>query len=179
MPLTYSLRDIADFLLLGDGTAIVGGPMTEIYPGPAINPLRSVILSEDQIQELLDVADAAGLLGAEIDYGNGAMTATVADLPTTTVSVAFGGRSASQSAYGLVFEDEGSATVRPTLRPASSPTDSTPSSCLRTRRSNRYPYRGRSPPCHPRSRRRIPVVAWRSPARRPRYCSTLSPEPTS
>jgi len=100
-PLEYNLRSTAQFLLLGDGTVIVPGVMIEIYPGPAINPLQAGRMSEGQIQELFAAADEAGLLDAEFDYGQPGVT----DVPTTTVSLTIDGRTVSQSAYGLSYQD--------------------------------------------------------------------------
>jgi len=101
VPLEYNLRNTAQFLLLGDGTVIVPGAVMEIYPGPAISPLQAATVNEGQIQELFAAADAAGLLAGEIDYGQPAVT----DVPTTTVTLTVGGRTVSQSAYGLSYQD--------------------------------------------------------------------------
>lgn len=96
-PVEYNLRNTPEFLLLGDGTAIVGGVMIEIYPGPATNPLQSTTLTEEQIQALFAEADQSRLLDGEIDYGQPA----IADAPTTTVTITVGDRTITQSAYGL------------------------------------------------------------------------------
>lgn len=100
-PLEYNLRNTAQFLLLGDGTVIVPGVIIEIYPGPAIYPLQAARISEGQIQELFVAADEAGLIDAEIDYGQPGIT----DVPTTTVSLTINGRTVSQSAYALSYQD--------------------------------------------------------------------------
>jgi len=76
--------------------------MIEIYPGPAINPLQSATLDEQQIQDLYAAADEAGLLGDEIDFGEPGVT----DMPQTTVLITVGGRTYSQSAYALGFSDD-------------------------------------------------------------------------
>lgn len=102
VPVEYNLRNTPEFLLLGDGTAIVGGVMIEIYPGPATNPLQSTTLTEDQIQDLFAEADQSGLLDNEIDYGQPAVT----DVATTTVTITVGGRTITQSAYGLGFSED-------------------------------------------------------------------------
>ncbi|MDQ3733784.1 MAG: hypothetical protein M3400_07285 [Actinomycetota bacterium] len=102
VPVEYNLRNLPQFLLLGDGTAIVGGVTIAIYPGPALQPLQSAILSEGQIQELFTVADDAGLLAGEIDFGE----PPVADAPTTTVEISVDGRTVTQSAYALDFSDD-------------------------------------------------------------------------
>ncbi len=104
VPMEYNLRNIPQFLLLGDGTAIVGGVMIEIYPGPAIPPLQSAMLNEGQIHQLFAAADDAGLLEQEIDFGEPA----VADAPSTTVNITVDGRTISQSANALGSDDTSS-----------------------------------------------------------------------
>lgn len=101
VPVEYNLRNTPQFLLLGDGTAVVLGVMIEIYPGPAIAPLQAATISAGQIQELFAAADDAGLLDGEIDYGQPLVT----DVPTTTLTLSVNGRTVSQSAYGLSYED--------------------------------------------------------------------------
>ena len=101
-PLEYALRNTASFLLLGDGTAIVPAAIDLSYPGPAINPLQSSTLTEQQIQELFAAADAAGLLGAEIDFGEPGIT----DQATTYIDITVDGTTFSQAAYALDYIDD-------------------------------------------------------------------------
>ncbi len=104
-PVEFNLRNTAEFTLLGDGTAVVLGPMIELYPGPAIDPLQSSPLTEQQIQDLYTAADQAGLLDQEIDFGE----PTVTDMQSTTVSITVGDRTVRQSAYALGFSDDPAA----------------------------------------------------------------------
>lgn len=101
VPLEHSLRNTAEFLLLGDATVIVAGVTTEIFPGPAISPLQSGTVSEQQIQELFAAAEEAGLLAGEIEYGDPGVT----DMPATQLSITVDGQTFSQSAYALGFDD--------------------------------------------------------------------------
>ncbi len=101
-PVEYALRNTASFLLLGDGTAITPAPYAEIYPGPAILPLQSTTLTEQQIQALFAAADAAGLLGESIDYGEPGITHQA----TTYVDITVDGRTVSHAAYALDSEGE-------------------------------------------------------------------------
>ena len=82
------LGAVPAFSLYGDGTVIVPGAVPQIYPGPAISPLRRSRLAERQVQALLRRAKAAGLLArrGRIDYGD-IGTIGVADAPTTTLRV--------------------------------------------------------------------------------------------
>lgn len=102
IPVQLELRNTVEFLLVGDGTAIAAAPIPEIFPGPAIYPLQSVTLTEDQIQELLQEADDAGLLGEEIEYGE----QRISDMPETTVAITIGGRTVEQTAYALGLSEE-------------------------------------------------------------------------
>lgn len=101
-PLEYELRNNAQFLLLGDGTAIVAGATDASYPGPAILPLQSTTITEQQIHILLAAADDAGLLDGPIDYGDPGVT----DASNTVVNITVGGRSVSQSAYALGMHED-------------------------------------------------------------------------
>lgn len=114
VPLEVSFRNTAEFVLLGDRTAIAPAPVPDDFPGPAIYPLRSVTVTEERTQELFRLADDAGLLGGEIDYGDPGWT----DLPYTGVKVMVGGRTFFQSAYGLGFDDDSSPELSGTERDA-------------------------------------------------------------
>lgn len=116
VPIEVTLRNTAEFLLLGDGTAIVPGVVAEIYPGPAIYPLQSATLAQDKIQELFAYADQAGLLGEVIEYGDSSVTIT--DLPYTSVNLTTGGRTYSHSAYGLGYEEEAGDSLSASEREA-------------------------------------------------------------
>jgi len=72
-----------------------------IYPGPAITPLQTATISEGQIQDLIAAADEAGLLDEEIDFGQPGIT----DVPTTTVTFTVDGRTVTQAAYALSYQD--------------------------------------------------------------------------
>lgn len=103
-PLEVSFRNSAEFVLLGDRTAIALAPVPDIFPGPAIDPLRSVMLTEERIQGLFRAADDAGLLEGEIDYGDPGWT----HMAYTLVNVTVGGRTISQSAAGLGMDYDSS-----------------------------------------------------------------------
>ena len=113
-PLEYELRNTASFLLLGNGVAIVPGAIDLSYPGPAIIPLHAATVTEAQIQTLFAAAEAAGLLGAEIAYGDPGVT----DQATTYVDITVDGRTYSQAAYAMDFEDPSSANMSEAARAA-------------------------------------------------------------
>ena len=101
VPVQVNLRALPSFTLYGDGTIMVPGPVTQVFPGPAITPLVRSKLSERQVQALLQRAQAAGLLArGAIAYGD--MSAVgVSDMPTTTVTINARGRHVERSAYAL------------------------------------------------------------------------------
>jgi hypothetical protein len=93
-----NLRALPSFTLYGDGTVLVPGPVIQIYPGPAIQPLVRSRLGERQVQAILKRARAAGLLApGAIAYG----MPGVSDMPTTTLIVNAGGRHVKREAYAL------------------------------------------------------------------------------
>ncbi len=101
-PVGYDLRNPAEFMLLGDGTAIAGGVIDAIYPGPAVLPLQSATLAEGQIQELLTAADEAGILDGSLDYGEPGVT----DMSTTTVALTVDGQTVAQTVYALGYIED-------------------------------------------------------------------------
>jgi hypothetical protein len=93
-----NLRALPSFTLYGDGTVIIPGVITQMYPGPAIYPLVRSELRESQVQALLRRAVRAGLLvRGPIDYG----TVGVSDMPTTTVLLNAGGKHVKRQVYAL------------------------------------------------------------------------------
>ena len=96
-----NLRALPSFTLYGDGTVIVPGPVIQIYPGPALDPLVRSKLDERAVQAVLERAKAAGLLAPRsIDYG-GMGAVGVSDMPTTTLLVNAAGKHFKRQAYAL------------------------------------------------------------------------------
>jgi hypothetical protein len=104
--LEWSLREMPQISIYGDGRLIVQGPVIEIYPGPALPNLQVSHLTEEGLQAVLAAAADAGLLGKDADYP----FACVSDLPTTTFTVNAGGATHTVSAYALGFGDSTGAT---------------------------------------------------------------------
>lgn len=101
VPLEVSMRELPEFTLYGDGTVIVPGAVAAIYPGPAIPPLNTFRLSEEQVQQVLLRARRAGLLeAAQIDYGDMGSVG-VSDMPTTSAVINADGRRVRHDAYAL------------------------------------------------------------------------------
>ena len=97
IPVDFSLTELPEFTLYGDGTVIVEGPMIEIWPQPAMPNLQQASISEEVIQKVLTAADAAGLFADDVDYG----IPSVADASTTTITVNADGQTYTSSIYAL------------------------------------------------------------------------------
>lgn len=103
VPVSYSLTQLPEFTLYGDGTIIVTGPMIEIYPGPALPNLQRSTVSEETIQAILSAAQEAGLFDPTFDYGRPGIT----DMGTTTITVNVDGKTYKSSIYALGVEAPG------------------------------------------------------------------------
>jgi hypothetical protein len=104
----FTAAAVPHFTLYGDGTVIFRNPMLEGPPGEGsvfkMNPLRTVKLSEDQIQELLLLAlQDGGLAVARPNYPND----MVADASTAIFTIEAGGLQKTVSVYALGLEMEG------------------------------------------------------------------------
>jgi len=99
-PQTLLLR-LPSFALYGDGTLITLGAQTEIYPQPALPPLLVQHLTEDGIQEILRLAQEAGLIGHDASYSNHC----VADATSTVFTVNADGGTTVVEAYALGFDE--------------------------------------------------------------------------
>jgi len=96
------LAAIPELNVYGDRRAIVLGPTTLEFPGPALPNLQQGFLNDEELQEVLRAATAAGLLEDEApDYGDPGVT----DMPTTRVTINAGGVERTVSAYALAYED--------------------------------------------------------------------------
>jgi hypothetical protein len=74
------------FSIYADGRAVTEGPVTLIYPGPALPNLQEIKISEARVRELTAEAVAAGVKSGA-DFG----TPGVADIPSTRISVVTAG----------------------------------------------------------------------------------------
>jgi hypothetical protein len=99
----YNLRSVPQFTLYGDGTIIVTGPTTTIYPGAALPNLQTTKVSEDTIQAMLSAAQEAGLFANEVDYGRPGIT----DMDTTTITVNVDGKTYESNLYALSTDAAG------------------------------------------------------------------------
>ena len=106
----FTAAAVPHFTLYGDGTVIFRNPMAEPPPAEGsvfrMNPLRTVRLSEDQIQELLLIAlGEGGLAVARENYTND----MIADASTAIFTIEAGGIKKTVSVYALGLEMEGVA----------------------------------------------------------------------
>ena len=87
---------IPGFTLTGDGSVIVPGAETAIYPGQALPAIFVRQVSEEGVQAILRAAFDAGL-----DDDASYMTMTVSDMPTTTFTLAVNGHTYRTRVYAL------------------------------------------------------------------------------
>ncbi len=97
VPRDFLVTAQPDLLLLGDGTVLTPAPGAG---GGQFVPMLQGRLEEDDVQQLLAAADGAGLLGKPQSY-DPAGDITIADAPTTSVSVTADGETHDVSAYAL------------------------------------------------------------------------------
>ena len=107
-PVEYTFTRQPALLLTGDGRLFV--PPAAPYSSRLI-PMNVVQLDEAQVQELLGLADDAGLLAPAPDYTPDEDGPQVADAPTTTVSVTTTDGTWRHEAYALGFNDETDARI--------------------------------------------------------------------
>jgi hypothetical protein len=106
----FTAAAVPHFTLYGDGTVIFRNPMLEAPPAEGsvfkMNPLRTVKLSEEQIQDLLLLALTEGGLGAaRPEYRND----MVADAGTAVFTIEAGSLKKTVSIYALGLDQEGMA----------------------------------------------------------------------
>lgn len=97
---SYSIRQVPQFSLMGDGGAITPGAVAEIYPGPAIAPLFAQQITPDGVQAILSLAATDGLLAPSRDYTDMGSVA-IADAPTTTITIVADGQTHAFNFYAL------------------------------------------------------------------------------
>jgi hypothetical protein len=103
VPAGYAFMNLPTVLVTGDGRLITQGAQILIYPGPLLPPLFVQSITEAGIQELLALADQAGLLATPPEY---ARDEFLADAPDTVVWISAKGETFEHRAYGLGFDDE-------------------------------------------------------------------------
>ena len=99
----YAFQQPPVVIVSGDGRVFTTGPQIEIYPGPALPNIQVGTITEEAVQQLLSIADTAGLF-ADIDYTEESM---VADASTATVTMNVDGATWVHSAYALGIDEPG------------------------------------------------------------------------
>lgn len=99
VPVGFDFASVPAVTVYADGTVVVPGATTAIFPGPAVAPLATGTLDDGALDELLDAVAEAGLL-AEVapDPGENPL---VADAATTRITVVVDGRDTVVEAYAL------------------------------------------------------------------------------
>ncbi len=112
VPVGYAFTSVPNLLVSGDGRLITPGAVAEIYPGPLLPPLLERTITEAGIQNLLALADAAGLLAPPPDYSGEIL---VADAPTTLVLINANGETFTHLAPALGFRETNESDARKAL----------------------------------------------------------------
>jgi len=103
VPVEYAFTNQPTFLLSGDGRLFRQGEVSE---QTRLVPMTVTQLDEAQVQEVLRLADDAGLLGAPPDYTDTSGGPQISDAPTTSVVVTAEGQTWQHDAYALGFDEE-------------------------------------------------------------------------
>ena len=109
VPQEYLLTRMPSFALYGDGCFIVQGAQIEIYPQPLLPPLFEVCLTEAGIQQVLQKAQAAGLLDGDAEYD----FPGIADATTTVITTNAGDVQSVVRAYALGIDPEANPELTP------------------------------------------------------------------
>jgi hypothetical protein len=102
---------VPDLAVYADGRAITPGAQIMIYPPPALPSLQVAQLSESQIERIVDVADDAGLLVNDVEYGEPG----ISDATTTVLTIVDGDSTYVHEAYALAGAGSDSESMLPGL----------------------------------------------------------------
>ncbi len=97
----FAFQRTPNALVAGDGRAFSPGAQIEIYPGPLLPAVQVWTMTEEQIQEVLRLADEAGLL-EEVEYDQ---PDNIADATTAVVTINANGETFVHEAYALGIGD--------------------------------------------------------------------------
>jgi hypothetical protein len=100
VPAGFDFRNLPSAVVYEDGTVIAPGAVAAIFPGPAVLPLFSGSVDEGALDDLLQAAAEAGLVGASPDVGR-AEDLPIADAASTRVTVVVDGEARVVEAYAL------------------------------------------------------------------------------
>lgn len=100
VPADFHFRAVPQAVVYADGTVIAPGAVTLQFPGPAVAPLFTGQVDEATLDELLDHAAAAGMIGGTPDVGD-AGAIPIADAASTRVTVVVDGDEQVAEAYAL------------------------------------------------------------------------------
>lgn len=98
-------RQVPAAVVMADGTVFAPGAITLQYPGPAVLPVMTGRIGEDDVRGLLRLAAGSGLLDGDVDLGDESLAA-IADAPTTRVTIIVDGVEHVLEAYALGLEGE-------------------------------------------------------------------------
>ena len=98
-PPEFQLTNLPAFSLYADGTIVRPGPQIEIYPGPALPALESIVVDEAGIDAIIDAAFDADL--DTVDDLTDMGSVAIADAPETVFTLRASGVDRTVRVYAL------------------------------------------------------------------------------
>jgi hypothetical protein len=102
VPAGYLFVNTPALLVSGDNRIFTPAVVPAIFPGPLVQPMFVRRISEEGMQSLLGIVQAAGLIAPPPDYPD---RHNVADAANTVLTVNAGGQTVVHSAYALGMGD--------------------------------------------------------------------------
>lgn len=112
VPAGYLFVNTPTVLVSGDGRVFTPALVPAIYPGPLMQPIFLRRISEEGMQSLLGIVQAAGLMAPPPEYPD---RHNVADAPNTVLTINAGGQTFVHSAYALGIGGDDETGPRKTL----------------------------------------------------------------
>ena len=105
VPFGFDFRNPPTAVVYADGTVVAPGAVAAIFPGPAVLPLFTGTVDDEVLDDLLQAAAEAGMIGSTPDIGD-AGDLPIADAASTRVTVVVDGDEQIVDAYALEFGRE-------------------------------------------------------------------------
>jgi hypothetical protein len=104
VPVDYAFANGPTVLVTGDGLVLQPAPQAADAEQPRLLPYVQHTVDAATLEDVVRLADEAGLLAEPPDYFEGAPQVT--DMPSTTVEITADGETWTHSAYALGFDTE-------------------------------------------------------------------------
>ncbi len=104
VPVDYAFANGPTLLVTGDGVVLQPAPRAADAGQPRLQPYEQHTVDGATLEDVVRLAEEAGLLAEPPDYFEGAPQVT--DMPSTTVEITADGETWTHSAYALGFDTE-------------------------------------------------------------------------